>query len=450
MRVLVVDDEPSLRLTLSRILAAEGHEVVTAADGEEALAKLEEVDADLVLCDLRMPRLDGLQFLGAYQERAGRAPVIAMSAYGDAQTAIAALQHGAHDFLQKPFRAEELLLSLRKAVERQRRQERATVAEAAAAIAGPEASIIGVSHALREAVELARKVAPYPLTVLLTGESGTGKELIARLIHATSRRAGAAFVAVNCGAIPETLVESELFGHVKGAFTGATIDKPGLFEEADGGTLFLDEVGELPAPLQVKLLRVLQEGDVRRVGATVSRTVDVRIIAATNRDLATDVTTGRFRSDLYYRVNVVGIRLPPLRERREDIPILVDHFLQSHARRLGIDPRPLAARALELLNEYSWPGNVRELANVIERALVLATGDTIEAAALPEVLRAAPGAPLPSDSDLSIKRGIEQLERTLIGRALERTQGNRTRAARLLELSHRALLYKIREYGLGD
>jgi two-component system response regulator AtoC len=286
--------------------------------------------------------------------------------------------------------------------------------------------------------------------VLLTGESGTGKELLARLIHATSRRAEAAFVAVNCGAIPETLLESELFGHMKGAFTGATIDKPGLFEEADGGTLFLDEVGELPAPLQVKLLRVLQEGDVRRVGATASRIVDVRIIAATNRDLATDVTTGRFRSDLYYRVNVVGIRLPPLRERREDIPILVDHFLQSHARRLGIEPRPLAVRARELLNDYSWPGNVRELANVIERALVLATGDTIEAAALPDSLRAAPGVPAPSDSDLSIKRGIEQLERTLIGRALERTQGNRTRAARLLELSHRALLYKIREYGLGD
>jgi two-component system response regulator AtoC len=450
MRVLVVDDEPSLRLTLSRILAAEGHEVVTAGDGEEALAKLEEMDADVVLCDLRMPRLDGIQFLDSHRERDGRALVIAMSAYGDAQTAIAALQHGAHDFLQKPFRAEELLLSLRKAVERQRRQERTSVADAAAAIAAPDASIIGVSQGLRDAVELARKVAPHPLTVLLTGESGTGKELLARLIHATSRRAESAFVAVNCGAIPETLLESELFGHMKGAFTGATIDKPGLFEEADGGTLFLDEVGELPAPLQVKLLRVLQEGEVRRVGATGSRTVDVRIIAATNRDLATDVTTGRFRSDLYYRVNVVSLRLPPLRERREDIPILVDHFLRAHARRLGLDPRPISARARELLEEYSWPGNVRELANVIERALVLAIGDTIDVSALPDALRAAPVVPSPSDSDLSIKRGIEQLERTLIGRALERTQGNRTRAARLLELSHRALLYKIREYGLGD
>ncbi|HJU65297.1 MAG TPA: sigma-54 dependent transcriptional regulator [Gemmatimonadaceae bacterium] len=450
MRTLVVDDEPSLRLTLSRILAAEGHDVTTAADGEEALARLEEMDVDLVLCDLRMPKLDGFQFLDFYREREGRALVIAMSAYGDAQTAIAALQHGAHDFLQKPFRAEELLLSLRKAVERQKRHERSSAVHAAAAPAGPDRSIIGASGSLQEAVELARKVAPHPLTVLLTGESGTGKELLARLIHTTSRRADAAFVAVNCGAIPETLLESELFGHMKGAFTGATIDKPGLFEEADGGTLFLDEVGELPAPLQVKLLRVLQEGDVRRVGATASHTVDVRIIAATNRDLATDVTTGRFRSDLYYRVNVVGIRLPPLRERRDDIPVLVDHFLHSHARRLGIDPRPISQRAMALLSEYAWPGNVRELANVIERALVLATGEIIEEAALPDAVRRTPDVALPPDADLSIKRGIEQLERTLIGRALERTQGNRTRAARLLELSHRALLYKIREYGLGD
>jgi two-component system response regulator AtoC len=314
--------------------------------------------------------------------------------------------------------------------------------------------IVGRSAAVRTALDVARKVARHPSTVLVTGESGTGKELVARLIHDASPRAGAAFVAVNCGAIPEALLESELFGHVKGAFTGASTDKPGLFEEADGGTLFLDEIGELPAPLQVKLLRALQEGEVRRVGATDARVVDVRVIAATARDLQTEVAASRFRSDLYYRINVVSIRLPALRERKEDIPELARHFLDLYNQRLGLQVQRISAVAMRRLVEHAWPGNVRELENVIERALVLASGASIDAEQLPDALGAisangAGGVP-PSNDDLSVKRRIPELESELIRRALERTGGNRTRAAQLLDLSHRALLYKIRQYGIGE
>jgi two-component system response regulator AtoC len=301
-------------------------------------------------------------------------------------------------------------------------------------------------------MDVARKVARHPSTVLITGESGTGKELIARLIHQASPRAGGTFVAVNCGAIPDTLLESELFGHVRGSFTGAATDKPGLFEEAENGTLFLDEIGELPLPLQVKLLRVLQEGEVRRVGANSSRKVDVRVVAATNRDLAADASAGRFREDLYYRVNVVGVKLPPLRERREDIPELALHFVRRHGARLGVRGASIDSAGMRLLAEHSWPGNVRELENVIERALVLSGGEAIGVEHLTDLVSRLrrPAEASSAEGDLSVKRRTEELERRLIRRALERTRGNRTRAARLLDLSHRALLYKIRDYGLGD
>ena len=325
-------------------------------------------------------------------------------------------------------------------------------------ICEPGAGIPWYSARTVAAIAVARKVARHPSTVLITGESGTGKELVARLIHDEGPRAEKSFVAVNCGAIPETLLESELFGHVKGSFTGATTDKPGLFEEADGGTLLLDEIGELPASLQVKLLRALQEGEVRRVGANASRRVDVRVIAATNRDLAADVSANRFRGDLYYRVNVVSIRLPPLRERREDVAELALHFLRRHNARLSLDVRHIAPDAMRMLTSYAWPGNVRELENVIERALVMASGSTIEPAHLVDLTAtpttatttASTDPATPAFTDLSVKRRTEQLERVLIQRALEQTRGNRTRAAQLLDLSHRALLYKIRDYGLGD
>jgi len=450
VKILVVDDEPGLRQTLTRILGAEGHETLTAADGKEALARLAENGIDLVLCDLRMPVMSGLELIEKYSANGGRAIMIAMSAYGDSDTAIAAMQKGAYDYVPKPFRADEVVLAVRKAAEREKlRQRVASLEGELRTIRGVDGEIIGRSAAMRAALDVARKVARHPSTVLLTGESGTGKELVARLIHRASPRAQEAFVAVNCGAIPEALLESELFGHVKGAFTGASHDKPGLFEEAHGGTLFLDEIGDLPVALQVKLLRALQEGEVRRVGANTSTKVDVRLITATNRDLGADIGTGRFRGDLYYRINVVTIKLPALRERRQDIGELALHFLRRYNERLGLGVATISPAAMRQLSEYDWPGNVRELENVIERALVLAQGSSIEPEHLAEFVQGS-GHEGPSPDDLSIKRQTEELERTLIRRALEQTRGNRTKAAQLLELSHRALLYKIREYGLGE
>jgi two-component system response regulator AtoC len=452
VKILIVDDEPGLRQTLDRILGAEGHETATASHAAEALDALARSDADLVLCDLRMPTMGGLEFLERYEAQRGRGLVIAMSAYGDADTAIAAMQRGAYDYIQKPFRAEELILCVRKAAEREKLRAKIERLEQELSSIRGGGSIVGRSAALVAAIAVARKVARHPSTVLITGESGTGKELIARLIHEESPRAEKSFVAVNCGAIPDMLLESELFGHVRGSFTGATADKPGLFEEADGGTLFLDEIGELPPSLQVKLLRALQEGEVRRVGANTARRVDVRVLAATNRDLAADVAGNRFRGDLYYRVNVVSIRVPPLRERREDIAELALHFLRLYNDRLSLDVRHIAPEAMRLLTAHVWPGNVRELGNVIERALVMTSGSTIEPAHLIDLTTSvAPNsAEVIEHTDLSVKRQTEQLERVLIQRALQHTHGNRTRAAQLLELSHRALLYKIRDYGLGD
>jgi len=449
VRILVVDDEPGLRQTLTRILGAEGHTTLTAADGQEALARLETEPVDLVLCDLRMPKMSGLELIEKYAAGGGRAIIIAMSAYGDSDTAIAAMQKGAYDYVPKPFRADEVVLAVRKAAEREKLRQRVDTLEGELRAARGDGEIVGGSPSMRAALEVARKVARHPSAVLLTGESGTGKELVARLIHRSSPRAQEAFIAVNCGAIPESLLETELFGHAKGAFTGASHEKAGLFEEAHGGTLFLDEIGDLPVALQVKLLRALQEGEVRRVGANASTKVDVRLITATNRDLAKDIASGRFRGDLYYRINVVTIKLPPLRERPQDIAELALHFLRRYNERLGLGVESISPAAMRRLAEYAWPGNVRELENVIERALVLAQGRTIEPEHLAEFVSASERQ-APATDDLSIKRQTEELERRLIRRALEQTRGNRTRAAQLLELSHRALLYKIRDYQLGD
>ncbi|HVE77921.1 MAG TPA: sigma-54 dependent transcriptional regulator [Gemmatimonadaceae bacterium] len=452
MKVLVVDDEQGLRQTLGFLLREEGHEVRAAGDGAQALAALAGDPAlDLVLCDARMPVMDGATFLERHRASGHRALVIMMSAYGDEEAAVEAIRRGAHDFIAKPFRPEQVLLVLRKAVERERlRAQVETLSEEVSVLRAAE-GIVGASAPLRQVVATALKAAPHPSTVLVTGESGTGKELIARLVHRASPRAAAPFVAVNCGAIPEALLESELFGHVRGAFTGATGDRRGLFEEAHGGTLFLDEIGELPVALQVKLLRALQEGEVRPVGESVPRAVDVRVVAATSRDLEAEVAAGRFRADLYYRLNVVRLHLPPLRQRPEDIPELARHFLSAHNARLGLSVGGIAPAAMTRLMDYGWPGNVRELENAVERALVLAEGSRVEAADLDFLggVRA-PAGHAPDGADLSVKRQTEALERTLIERALERTGGNRTRAARLLELSHRALLYKIRDYGLDD
>ena len=450
MNILVVDDELGLRHTLTLILQAEGHTVRAVSEGAAALERLAESPADLIICDVRMPGLDGLGFLEKYKESGGTALVIMMSAYGDDEAALEAIRRGAYDFIAKPFRADQVLLVVRKAIEREGlRREVAQLHDELVALRTPT-GIVGRSPKIAQAITLADKVARHPSTVLITGESGTGKELIARHIHDASPRAARPFVAVNCAAIPEALLESELFGHAKGAFTGATVERQGLFEEAHEGTLFLDELGDLPVPLQVKLLRALQEGEVRRVGDNASRTVDVRVVAATARDLEADVADGKFRADLYYRVNVVRIHLPALRERSEDIPELVRHFVDRFNRRLGLHVTGVSAAAMRALVEYPWPGNVRELENVVERAMVLTDGPQLEVEQLPTLATPAPRADGASPLDLSVKRRTEDLERALIKEALERTRGNRTRAAKLLDLSHRALLYKIRDYGLGE
>ncbi|MFL5562142.1 MAG: sigma-54-dependent transcriptional regulator [Gemmatimonadaceae bacterium] len=456
MRILVIDDEPGLRHTISLILREDGHEVEAAADGASALTALAASDAALIVCDVRMPGMDGLTFLDKYRTAAGRALVVMMSAYGDDEAAIEAIRRGAYDYIAKPFRADQLQLVIRKAIERESlRREVARLSEELGVLRGAD-GIVGRSAALREVVTVARKVAKHPSTVLVTGESGTGKELVARLVHTASPRASAPFVAVNCAAIPDALLESELFGHARGAFTGAAQERQGLFEEADGGTIFLDEIGELPLALQVKLLRVLQEGEIRRVGDNASRAVDIRVIAATSRDLEAEVAAARFRADLYYRVNVVRLHLPALRERREDIAELARHFATAHAARLRMPAPVVSPAAMRALVEYDWPGNVRELENVIERALVLTDDARIDTAQLPgevtggKAIARSPNGnhSSPAVDDISVKRRTETLERQLIAQALERTAGNRTRAAQLLDLSHRALLYKIREYGL--
>jgi two-component system response regulator AtoC len=448
-RVLVIDDEAGLRHTLLLILRDEGYQVVVAEDGEAGLRLALAEAPELVLCDVRMPRLGGLEFLERYQEAGGTALVVMMSAYGTLDAAVEAMRRGAYDYISKPFNADEVILTLRKAEEREQlRREVARLRREVGEVQGFE-GVVGESAAMREVMDLAARVAPFPSTVLLTGESGSGKEAVARAVHRASPRNGKAFVAVNCGAIPENLLESELFGHERGAFTGADRAREGLFEEADGGTLFLDEIGELTLPLQVKLLRVLQERQIRRVGGTGERAVDVRVLAATARDLVDEVREGRFREDLFYRINVVQITVPPLRTRPEDVPPLAEHFMRLHARRLGVEAPGLPRDLVPVLAAYSWPGNVRELENVIERALVL-SGGRVAVEHLPPHVRSGrhPFQVPDDDGDLSVKRRLPALEKSLIVRALERSRGNRTKAAELLDLSVRALSYKIHDYGL--
>jgi two-component system response regulator AtoC len=448
-RLLVIDDEAGLRHTLSLLLREEGYAVHTAEDGEAGLRLALAEAPELVLCDVRMPRMGGLEFLERYQEAGGTALVVMMSAYGTLDDALTAMRRGAYDYISKPFNADEVVLTLRKAEEREQlRREVARLRREVGEVTGFE-EVVGVSSEMREVLALAARVAPFPSTVLLTGESGSGKEAVARAVHRASPRGTRAFVAVNCGAIPENLLESELFGHEKGAFTGADRAREGLFEEADGGTLFLDEVGELALPLQVKLLRVLQERTIRRVGGTGERRVDVRVLAATARDLVDEVREGRFREDLFYRINVVQVHVPPLRARPEDIPPLAEHFLQRHGPRLGVRAERLPHDLVPVLAAYPWPGNVRELENVMERALVL-SGGAVRMEHLPPHVRSGrhPFEVADAEGDLSVKRRLPALERSLIARALERCGGNRTRAAELLDLSVRALSYKIRDYGL--
>ncbi len=449
--LLIVDDEENMRHMLSAFLKKHHYHADTASNGKEALRMMKENLYDIVLCDIRMPEMDGMAFLKRLNEEGPRsATIIMMSAYGTLDDAIEAMKMGAYDYVSKPFKPDEILLALKKAEERERlRRENLHLREEIKKEYSFE-NIIAKSPEMHKIFETVRKIADYRTTVLITGESGTGKELIAKAIHYQSSRADGPFVAINCGAIPENLLESELFGHVKGAFTDATRNKKGLFEEADGGTLLLDEIGELPRFLQVKILRVLQDSEIRRVGDTKTHKIDVRIVAATVKDLAREVARGNFREDLYYRLNVIPIHLPPLRERREDIPLLVQHFIKKCNEQLNTRIEAITSEAMNLLMNYGWMGNVRELENTIERAMVLSDSPEIHPEQLPErILERAHGAGDPlGEEGLSIKKASRALENRLIRKALKKTGGNRTQAARLLEISHRTLLYKIEEYGI--
>jgi two-component system response regulator AtoC len=447
-RVLVVDDEENLRLVVRTFLRREGYEVELAGSGDEALRLLETFGPDVILTDVRMPKMGGLDLLSTLKAKGSDVSVIVMSAYGSVDLAIEAIKAGAYDYIAKPFKPEELLLTLRKAQEREslRRENRALRQEIREKSRFEE--LLAKSDSMQVVFKTVAKIADFKTTALITGESGVGKELVARAIHHRSSRKGGPFVAVNCGAIPENLLESELFGYRRGAFTDAVNDRTGLFEQANGGTLLLDEIGELPLSLQVKLLRVLQEETIRRLGDTRDVKVDVRILAATHRDLTAETAAGRFREDLFYRINVLTLKIPALRERREDIPLLIDHFVARNNARLSTSIRGLTPEARKVLVEYGWPGNVRELENTIERAMVLAERDVLAVEDLPERMRDATDqvqAQLAS-GELSIKKTTRVIEELLIRRALEKTRGNRTRAAELLEISHRALLYKIKDY----
>jgi two-component system response regulator PilR (NtrC family) len=454
-RILIVDDERSMQEFLEILLRREGYDVTCAADVDGALLALESDDFDVVISDLQMPGKTGLDLLHALRETSPDTVALVMTAFASTETAIAAMKEGAYDYLTKPFQVDEIRLVLEKALEKKllARENRRLRTELRSQIR--QRALIGSGSAMQRVYELIGQVAETKANVLISGESGTGKELVARAIHAASDRRDRPFVALNCGAIPENLLESELFGHVKGAFTGAVQNKEGLFETADSGTLFLDEVGELPASLQVKLLRAIQEKAIRRVGGTSDRKVDVRILAATNRRLEDEVSAGRFREDLYYRLNVIQIALPPLRERPEDVPLLVQHFVEKYARELGKEIGGASEETMRRLLDHSYPGNVRELENVIERAVALSRGGTIEVDALPPSLLHPPteggarNSVLPAEG-ANLDNLVNDYERSLLLEALGRAGGVKKRAAKLLGVSFRSFRYRLQKLGLDE
>jgi DNA-binding NtrC family response regulator len=449
-QILVVDDEANMRKILGAMLAQAGYDVMAAGDGAEALEVLAAHHIDVVVTDLRMPRLDGMGLLQKLRLASPTLPVIIITAHGTIEAAVQALKHGAFDFITKPFETIELRQVVAKAVRTQLLGPGEILAEDAQM---GRFKIIGQSEAMQEVYGIIDKVAATPSTVLITGESGTGKELIAQALHDQSLRPGKPLIKVNCAAIPSNLIESELFGHEKGAFTGAITSKPGRFELADEGTLFLDEVGAIAPEVQVKLLRAIQSGEFERVGGIRSKKVDVRLIAATNRDLRQAVEDGEFRDDLYYRLNVVQVHLPPLRERRSDIPLLIDHFLAKFNVRLGRSVQSVDEEAGQRLLSYDWPGNIRELENAIERCILFSEGEAITVSDLPPEIRDRRlSQPLEGDTSLKaqVRAAAERVERDLIIKALNQTKGNVTHAARLLKISRKSLQNKMKEFGLRD
>ena len=452
-RILVVDDEELARESLADLLGKEGHDVVMAGDGHDAERIARQQRTDLILLDLRLPGIDGLSLLRRLRELPNAPSIILMTAYGTSDTAIEAMKHGAYDYVTKPIHFDEFLVAIRRALEfRRLSAEVEAVREGRAEIAAV-ANMVGNSPVMQEVYKMIGRVALSETTVLIRGESGTGKELVAEAIHTHSKRSGGPLVKVNCAAIPESLLESELFGYEKGAFTDARQRHLGRFEQASGGTLFLDEIGELSPAIQAKLLRVLQDHKLERLGGGETITADVRILAATGRDIEGLVRAGRFREDLYYRLNVVSIALPPLRQRHQDIPELVEHLLRKHEARDG-EPSPgLSREALELLLNYNWPGNVRQLENVLQRALVLARGRPIT----PDLIYLeSPAAPSPAAGEprphllKGLKETVAEVERDLIVQALRATGGNRSRAANILKIQRRLLYAKIEEHGIRE
>ena len=463
-QVLIVDDEPNLRKILAAQLSRDGYDVLLAEDGEEGLATLREHHIDLVITDLRMPKVDGMTLLREALREDPDLPVVMITAHGTVDTAVEALKTGAFDYLTKPFDKDEVRQIVGKAL-----KTRALAGEEASQsrtqVPGARFGIIGNSPGLTDLYAVLERVADSPTTVLITGESGTGKELVARALHDHSSRKDKPFIKVNCAAIPKELIESELFGYERGAFTGAVSSKPGRFELASGGTLFLDEIGEIPVEMQVKLLRALQESEFERVGGIKTIRVDVRLVAATNRDLKKLIAQGSFREDLFYRLNVVSIRLPALRERATDIPLLVDHFLAKFNERLKKSVQGVEQDALDVLATYGWPGNIRELENVMERAVLFCDAQRLTSDNLPQEVRGGSGPVLttpPPDASLAValsgdaglkehvKVAMSRLERDIVSRALAQTNGNVTHAARLLKISRKGLQLKMKELGLRE
>jgi two-component system, NtrC family, response regulator PilR len=452
-RILVVDDEQSMQEFLEIFLRREGHDVVTAADVDGALLQLEADDFDVLITDMQMPGKSGLDLILAARDVSPETIAIVVTAFGTTDSAIAAMKEGAYDYLTKPFKVEELRLVIEKALEKKvlsvenrrlRKELRGQIRDR---------NIIGHSRAMQEVFDLIAQVAETKTNVLVYGESGTGKELVARAIHEQGVRHDEPFIALNCGAIPENLLESELFGHARGSFTGAVQNKEGLFEAASGGTLFLDEIGELSPALQVKLLRALQEKTIRRVGDTVDRKVDVRIISATNRRLEDEVAAGRFREDLYYRLNVIELRLPPLRERVEDIPLLAQFFVRRYAEELGKTIDGMNNEAYEVLARYPFPGNVRELENLVERAVALSRSPVLGADRLPASVREfreSGEAPRVTAEGVDLEKLVADYERSLLAEALRAAGGVKKRAARLLGISFRSFRYRLEKLGIED
>lgn len=458
-RILVVDDEESIREFFEIMLKREGYQVTTASNGAIALDLFRKNQFDLVISDIQMPEISGLDLLTKIKEIDGESVVIMITAFASTETAIEAMKLGAYDYIQKPFKLDEVKIILEQALEKRKLKSENILLKKELGTRYSFSNIIGSAPPMLRIYEMVKRVAHTKSSVLITGESGTGKELIARAIHYNSPLKDKPFVTVNCGAIPENLMESEMFGHKKGSFTGAISDKKGLFEVANNGTIFLDELGELPLSMQVKLLRVIQEGTFKRVGGTEDIQVDVRVISATNRNLEQEVKLGRFREDLFYRMNVIQIHCPPMRERREDVSMLVNFFLEKFSKNLNIPVKRVTNEALDLLKRYNYPGNVRELENIIERTVALEMGQAILPESLPRHLTEMPQGPLGNldasrieidqDKGIELEKLVADFEKALLIKALEKTGGIKKKAAKLLAISFRSMRYRVDKYGLG-